>query len=227
MRQTANYRKRRKRVIFSLLTSGLLALLVSLCAFLLSTVLWPVQEVEVKGNRMYPAKNIQNEISRYSTLLTVNPQKIERKVEVNIWVKDASVQREWRSDTVTVEVEERRAVMLAETEGKRVFFSADGEKLPGSGGRNLSPVNVEKGALGGVFSGLKDLERGGVSPESVEKVGPGGVRVNVSYSGTEGKVVFSRGEIGEGQMRVLKGLMRRYPEAGAFDLRSPERVVVD
>jgi len=25
---------------------------------------------------------------------------------------------------------------------------------------------------------------------------------------------------------VLKGLMRRYPEAGVFDLRSPDRVII-
>jgi hypothetical protein len=39
------------------------------------------------------------------------------------------------------------------------------------------------------------------------------------------RVVFSE-DVGEGQARALKEIMNEHPEAGIFDLRTAQRVVV-
>ena len=65
------------------------------------------------------------------------------------------------------------------------------------------------------------LGASGVRLDSVDEAGPEGIEATV-----EGRSVVFSGGVGEGQARALTDIMRWHPEAAAFDLRSPDRVVV-
>jgi POTRA domain, FtsQ-type len=197
------------------------ALLTTTRVFVVSYLYLPVTGVQVIGARMFPESEAWNAVPNRASLLTLNAASLESEVESNPWVKGAVVTKNWESGIVTVQVEERRAVLDAEVGRRRVILAADGEELPGLGGASLERVELDEDQLGEVLEFTRILERNGVRLDSVDEAGPGGIEATV-----EGRrVVFSEGISGE-QARALVGIMGDHPEARIFDLRSPQRVVV-
>jgi hypothetical protein len=197
------------------------ATLTTVTVFVVSYLYLPVTGVEVIGARMFPESEAWDAVPDRASLLTLNAEALEKKVESNPWVKGAIVTKNWESGIVTVQVEERRAVLDAEVEGRRVILAADGEELPGLGGARLRRVELDEDQLGEVLEFARILESNGVRLDSVDESGPGGIEATVAGR----RVVFSGG-IDEGQARALEGVMSENPEARIFDLRSPQRVVV-
>jgi hypothetical protein len=181
----------------------------------------PVAGVQVSGARMFPESEAWNAVPDRASLLTLNAASLEERVESNPWVKGAVVTKNWDSGIVTVEVEERRAVLDAEVDGRRVILAADGGRLPGLGGADLERVELGEDLLGEVLEFARTLEDNDVRLDSVDEAGPGGVEATV-----EGRRVVFAGDVGAGQARALEEVMREHPEAPIFDLRSPRRVVV-
>jgi POTRA domain-containing FtsQ-type protein len=170
---------------------------------------------------MFPESEVWDAVPIRASLLTLNTASLEKEVESNLWVKGAVVTKNWESGIVTVQVEERRAVLDAEVDGRRVILSADGEELPGLGGASLRRVELDEDQLGDVLEFARIFEKNGVRIDSVDEVGPGGIKATV-----EGHRVIFSGDIGEGRARALGGIMSDHPEARIFDFRSPQRVVV-
>jgi hypothetical protein len=112
-------------------------------------------------------------------------------------------------------------VLNGDFDGRRIVLAADGTKLPGLGGASLARVGIDDEVqLEEISKVGKVLEESGVVLDSIDMVGTGGVEATV-----EGRRVLFAGEVGDGQARVLKGLMEEQPGASYFDLRSPKRVV--
>ena len=170
---------------------------------------------------MFPESEAWDAVPIRASLLTLNTASLEKEVESNLWVKGAVVTKNWESGIVTVQVEERRAVLDAEVDGRRVILSADGEELPGLGGASLGRVELDEDQLGDVLEFARTLEGNGIRLDSVDEAGAGGIEATV-----EGRRVVFSGGIGEGRARALEGIMSDHPEAQIFDLRSPQRVVV-
>jgi hypothetical protein len=170
---------------------------------------------------MFPESEARNAVPDHASLLTLNTAALERKIESNPWVKGAVVTRNWESGIVTVEVEERRAVLDAEVDGRRVILASDGARLPGLGGTDLGRIALDEDRLGEIMEFAKTLEDSGATLDSVDEVGAGGIEATV-----EGRRVVFSGSVGEEQARALEDIMDEHPEARIFDLRSPRRVVV-
>jgi hypothetical protein len=170
---------------------------------------------------MFPESAVWNAVPDRASLLTLNTASLEGKIESNPWVKGAEVTKNWDSGIVTVEVEERRAVLDAEVEGRRVILAADGEMLPGPGGADLERVELGEDLLGEVVEFARVLQINGVRLDSVDEAGPGGIEATV-----EGRRVVFSGDVDAGQARALEAVMSEHPEAPIFDLRSPQRIVV-
>jgi len=190
-------------------------------------LLFPVEGVRVEGNQMLPESAILDDIPERISLPLINAPEIERKLNSNPWVEGVSVDKTWESGRVVVEVEEREAALNASLSGGgRVVLAGDGTRLPGLGEAALEEVEVDRVRLGEIQEVQEALEENGVGVSSVESVGPGGVEVSVRGPGsTRAQVLFS-GEVGGGQARVLRGLLRERPDVRYFDLRTPGRVVV-
>ncbi len=197
------------------------AALTTTTVVVLSYLILPVTGVQVVGARMFPESEAWNAVPDRASLLTLNTESVERKVESNPWVKGVEVTKNWESGIVTVQVEERRAVLDGEVDGRRVILTADGTELPGFGGAQLGKVELDEDQLGEIVEFGRVLERNGVTLDSVDEVGPGGIEATV-----EGRRVIFSGSVGDGQVRALEDVMRWHPAASIFDLRSPERVVV-
>jgi len=193
----------------------------ALAAAAVSYLLFPVTAVVVEGARMFPEQAAWQAVPDRSSLLTLNTERLEREIESHPWVKGAEVNEDWESGIVAVEVEERRAVLLAEVEGRTRYLAADGTELPESGGARLKRLRLDEGRLGEILAVTRVLDENGVALESVRGAGAGGVEAVVS-----GRRVLLGREVGAGQARALAGLADRHPAAPYFDLRSPERVVV-
>jgi hypothetical protein len=170
---------------------------------------------------MYPEYEAQNAIPEHASLLTLNEVILEHKVESNPWVQSAEVNENWKSGIVTVEVEERRPVLDAEVDGREIVLSSDGEELPGLGGAGLERMELDRDQVGEILEFARTLDRSGLSLDSIDGVGPGGIEATV-----EGRRVIFSGDVGERRARALKYIMPEHPEASLFDLRSPQRVVV-
>ena len=183
------------------LISAAVAALTTGTVFVVSYLTAPAAGVQVIGARMFPESVAWNAVPNHASLLTLNTAALEEKVESNLWVEGAVVTKNWDSGIVTVEVEERRAVLDAEVDGRRTIVAADGARLPGPGGADLERVELDEDLLG--------------------EAGPGGIEATV-----EGRRVVFSGGVGAGQARVLEGVMSEHPDAEIFDLRSPQRVVV-
>ncbi|MCA1687080.1 MAG: FtsQ-type POTRA domain-containing protein [Actinobacteria bacterium] len=197
------------------------AILTTATVFVVSYLYLPVTGVQVIGARMFPESEAWNAVPNRASLLTLNSASLERKVESNLWIKGAIVTKNWKSGIVTVQVEERRAVLDAEVEGRRVILAADGKELPGLGRASLGRVELDEDQLGEVLEFARILESNEVRLDSVNEAGAGGIEATV-----EGRrVVFSGGVDGV-QARALENIMSDHPEARIFDLRSPQRVVV-
>ncbi len=170
---------------------------------------------------MYPESDAWNAVSRHASLLTLNVERLERKVEANPWVEGAEVTENSESGIVTVQVEERRPVLDAEVDGKRRVLALDGAELPGLGGAGLSRVELDEDQVVDVLRFGRVLRENGLEMGSLEGAGAAGFEAAV-----EGRRVFFSGEVSAEQARALGEVMERQPEASVLDLRSPDRVVV-
>jgi POTRA domain, FtsQ-type len=203
------------------LISAAVAALTSATVFVISYLSAPVAGVQVIGARMFPELVAWNAIPNRASLLTLNADTLQEKIESNPWVEGAMVTKNWDSGIVTVQVEERRAVLDAEVDGRRTILAADGTRLPGLGGADLERVELDEDLLGEVVEFARVLDSNSVRLDSIDEAGPGGIEATVDGR----RVVFS-GDISAGQARVLEGVMAEHPDAEIFDLRSPQRVVV-
>jgi hypothetical protein len=210
-----------RRFFRPLAISATVAALTALTALIVSYLLFPVTGMEVQGARMFPQSEAQKAVPSHASLLFLNTDALERKIESNPWVKGVEVIKDWESGIVTVEVEEREAVLDGDLDGRRIVLAADGTELPGLGGADLKRVELDEVQLEEILSVGKVLEENEVVLDSVDAVGAGGVEATV-----EGRPVLFGGEVGDGQARALKDLMKSHPDAPYFDLRSPERVVI-
>jgi hypothetical protein len=210
-----------RNLLRALVISAAVAALTTVVVFVGAYLSVPVAGVQVVGARMFPESEAWNAVPDRASLLTLNTAALERKVRSNLWVKGAVVTKNWDSGIVTVEVEERRAVLDAEVEGRRVIVAADGEKLPELGGADLERIELDEDLLGDVLEFARVLESNGVKLDSVDEAGPGGIEATV-----EGRRVVFSGGVGDEQARTLEEVMGEHPDAPIFDLRSPQRVVV-
>jgi hypothetical protein len=211
------------------MTSHLRAVLISLLVAVATTAAvvvvaylsFPVTGIRVEGATMYPESDAWDAVSQHASLLTLNEEKLERRVEANPWVEGAEVLEDNESGIVTVKVEERRPVLDAEVEGERRTLALDGGELPGLGGAGLARVELDEDQVGDVLRVGRVLREGGLQMESVDAAGPGGIAATV-----EGRRVVFAEEVSEDQVQALGDVMGRWREAAVFDLRSPGRVVV-
>ncbi|HET7272731.1 MAG TPA: hypothetical protein VFI90_16795 [Rubrobacter sp.] len=109
----------------------------------------------------------------------------------------------------------------ADVDGRRIILSSDGKELPGLGGAGLERVKLDRDQVGEILEFTRVLNRSGVTLDSVDGAGAGGIEATV-----EGRPVIFSGDVGERQAEALKDIMPEHPDARVFDLRSPERVVV-
>jgi hypothetical protein len=210
-----------RRFLRPLAISATVAALTAVTALIVSYLLFPVTGIEVHGARMFPQSEAQKAVPNHASLLFLNTDTLERQIESNSWVKGAEVIKDWESGIVTVEVEEREAMLDGDLDGRRIVLAADGTELPGLGGADLNRVELDEVQLEEILSVGKVLEENEVVLDSVDAVSAGGVEATV-----EGRRVLFGGEVGDGQARALKDLMKDHPNAPYFDLRSPERVVI-
>ncbi len=211
------------------MTSHLRAVLISLLVALATTAAvvvvaylsFPVTGIRVEGATMYPESDAWDAVSEHASLLTLNEERLERRVEANPWVEGAEVLEDNESGIVTVKVEERRPVLDAEVEGERRTLALDGEELPGLGGVGLARLELDEDQVGDVLRVGRVLREGGLQMESVDAAGPGGIAATVGGR----RVVFAE-DVSEDQAQALGDVMGRWREAAVFDLRSPGRVVV-
>jgi cell division protein FtsQ len=210
-----------RNLLRALVISAAVAALTTVVVFVGAYLSVPVAGVQVVGARMFPESEAWNAVPDRASLLTLNTAALERKVRSNLWVKGAVVTKNWDSGIVTVEVEERRAVLDAEVEGRRVIVAADGAKLPELGGADLERIELDEDLLGDVLEFARVMESNGVKLDSVDEAGPGGIEATV-----EGRRVVFSGGVGDEQARTLEEVMGEHPDAPIFDLRSPQRVVV-
>ena len=198
-----------------------MAVLTALIALAVSYLFFPVTGMEVKGARMFPESEAWEAIPEHASLLSLNADAIERRIESNPWVKGAEVIKDWESGIVTVQVEERKAVLDGDFDGRRIVLAADGTKLPGLGGASLARVGIDDEAqLEEISSVGKVLEESGVVLDSIDIVDARGVEASA-----EGYRILLAREVRGDQAQVLMALMEEQPGAFYFDLRSPERVV--
>jgi POTRA domain, FtsQ-type len=210
------------RFLRPLAISVVVALLTASAALIVSYLLFPVTGIEVKGARMFPESEAWEAVPDHASLLLLNLDALERRIKDNPWIKGVEMMKDWESGIVTVEVEERRAVLDGDLGGRRIVLSADGTELPGLGGAALKRVGLDEVQLEEILRIGEVLEENGVVLDSVDEVDARGIEATV-----EGRRALFGVEVGEGQARTLKGLMEQYPKAPYFDLRSPERVVID
>jgi POTRA domain, FtsQ-type len=197
------------------------AVVTTVTVVLVAYLSFPVTGIRVEGARMYPESEVWKAVPDHASLLTLNTEELERKVQSNPWVQGARVYENWKSGIVTVQVEERRPILDAEVEGRRIILSYDGKELPGLGGAGLERVNLDRDQVGEILEFASVLYRSGIRLDSVDGAGAGGIEATV-----EGRPVIFSGDVGERQAQALKDIMPKHPDARVFDLRSPERVVV-
>jgi hypothetical protein len=210
-----------RNLLRAILLSAAVAALTTATVIVISYLSAPVAGVQVIGARMFPELEAWNAIPNRASLLTLNAATLQEKIESNPWVEGAVVTKNWDSGIVTVQVEERRAVLDAEVDGQRTILAADGTRLPGLGGADLERVELDEDLLGEVVEFARVLDSNGVRLDSIDEAGPGGIEATV-----EGRRVVFSGDISDGQARVLEGVMAEHPDAEIFDLRTPQRVVV-
>ncbi len=209
------------RLLRAVVLSAAIAALTAVVVYAGAYLLLPVTGLEVTGARMFPESEAWQALPQRASLLTLNTDAMERKIESNPWVQGAEVLKNWDSGIVTVEVKERRAVLSGLLNGREVYYSADGAELPGLGGARLGRVELDAGRVEEILGIVGTLRESGAKLESVDGVGARGVMVTV-----DGRHVLLSGDVGPDQALALEGIMEDHPEAPYFDLRSPGRVVV-
>jgi POTRA domain, FtsQ-type len=197
------------------------AVATTLTVLLVTYLSFPVTGVRVEGARMYDASEAANAVPDHASLLTLNNRMLEDKIESKVWVQGARVNENWKSGIVTVQVEERRPVLNAEVDGREIVLSSDGKELPGLGGAGLERVELDPDQVGEILEFARTLHENGVRLDSVDGAGAEGIRTTVENR----PVIFSR-DVDEGQVMALRNIIPKHPDAGSFDLRSPDRVVV-
>jgi hypothetical protein len=210
-----------RKLLRSVAISVAVAVLTALTVLVVSYLLFPVAGIEVRGARMFLESEAWEAVPNHASLLSLNSDALEKRIESNPWVKGTRVLKDWDSGIVTVEVEERKAVLHGELDSRRVVLAADGTELPGLGGASLNLVGLDEVQLEEIARLGEVLEENGIVLDSIDGVGAGGVDTTV-----EGRRVLFTGEVGYGQARALAGFMEEHPEAPYFDLRSPNRVVI-
>ena len=201
--------------------SAAVATLTALIALTVSYLLYPVAGIEVHGARMLPESVAWEALPSYASLPSLNSSTLEREIEANPWVKGVQVLKDWESGIVTVEVEERKAVLDGDLGGRRIVLAADGTELPGLGGAALTRLGLDEAQLEEILAVCEVLDKNGVMLDSIELVGAEGIETTV-----EGYRVLFADFVGDEQTQALKGLIEEHPDAAYFDLRSPDRVVV-
>jgi hypothetical protein len=209
------------RYLRSICLSVAVAAVTAAAVFVFSYLVFPVTGIQVTGARMLPESQVWGAVSDHASLLTLNPETLEHKIETNPWVEGAEVTKKWRSGIVLVQVEERRAVLNGVLDGREIVLAADGEELPGLGGASLDRVEVDEDQVEDILDAGRTLETNGIALESVDAVGAGGIEATV-----EGRRIFFADGLEDGQARALPDVMEEHPEAPHFDLRSSGRVVV-
>ncbi len=177
--------------------------------------------MRVEGASMYPESEAVNAIPDHASLLTLNTDLLEARVESNVWVESAEVNENWKSGIVTVQVEERRPMLYAEVDGREIILSSDGEELPGLGRAGLDLMVLDRDQVGEILDFARTLHDSGMRVDSVDGAGAYGIRATVQNR----PVIFSR-DVDDRQAEALKSIMPEHPGARLFDLRSPDRVVV-
>lgn len=213
------------RVVRALCVSVAVAALTASAVSIFAYLLYPVAGMEIEGARMFPETEARKEVPDGSSLLLLDPSGLESKVESNPWVKSAEVTKEWDSDIVRVQVEERRAVLHGDLGDREVVLAQDGARLPGLGGASLPRVRLDEHRLERIAEAQRVLDRNGVEVEAFREVDAGGVEVTAGHEEAESRPVLFSGEVSDSQARVLRDLLRDEPETPYFDLRSPQRVV--
>lgn len=216
---------RRRAVVLASRLVAFVAL--ALCTLsIASYLLFPVEQVSVEGNQRLPEEEILQNIPEHASLPTVSARRLHGQVESNPWVEGVSVNKSWRSDTVTVQVEERTpSLNVRLAGGESIVVAEDGTRLPGLGGESLPEVELDADRLDEVQSIQRTLDEGGVEVASVNSVDARGIVLSVVRpEGPNAQAIVSD-DVGIGQARVLEDLLGERPEARYFDLRTPERVV--
>ncbi|HEX7170480.1 MAG TPA: FtsQ-type POTRA domain-containing protein [Rubrobacter sp.] len=198
-----------------------MAVATTLTVLLITYLSFPVTGVRVEGARMYDASEAADAVPDHASLLTLNNELLKDKVESNVWVQGARVNENWKSGIVTVQVEERHPVLHAEVDGREIVLSSDGKELPGLGGVGLDRVELNLDQVGEILEFARTLHENRVGLDSVDGAGAEGIRTTV-----EGRPVIFSGDVDDGQAMALKSIISNHPDAGSFDLRSPDRVVV-
>ena len=170
---------------------------------------------------MYPESEVVNAVPENASLLTLNKELLEEKVESHPWVEGAEVNENWNSGIVTVQVEERQPMLYAEVDGRKIVLSADGKELPGLGGAGLKRLELDRDQVGEILDFANTLHRNGIRIDIIDGVDAGGIRATVA-----GRTVIFSSDVTDGQAEALKNIMPQHPDARVFDLRSPDRVVV-
>ncbi len=210
-----------KKLLSSVAISVAVAVLTAFAALIVSYLLFPVTGIEVQNARMFPESEAWEAVPSHASLPFLNSGALERRIGSNPWVKGVKVIKDWESGIVTVEVEERRAVLDGDLGDRRVVLAEDGTELPGLGGADLERVGLDEVQLEEILRVGEALEENGVGLDSIDGVGAGGIEATV-----EGRRVLFTDRLGDGQARVLTDFVEEHPEASYFDLRSPDRVVV-
>ncbi|QIN83075.1 FtsQ-type POTRA domain-containing protein [Rubrobacter tropicus] len=126
----------------SILVSVVVAVATTLLVLIVAYLASPVAGIRVQGANMYSESDAWDAVSEHASLLTLNEERLERKVEANPWVEGAEVTENYESGIVTVQVEERRAVLDAEVSGSVRFWRWTARSCLGSGG------GFEQGGVG-------------------------------------------------------------------------------
>jgi hypothetical protein len=210
-----------RKFLRAIAISAAVAVLTTLSTFFISYLLYPVSGIEVRGARMFPESEAWEAVPNKASLLLLTPDILENKIESNPWVKSVRVIKDWESGIVTVEVEERKAVLDGNLGSRRIVLAADGTELPGLGGASLKRVVLDEVQLEEILKASGVLEKNGAVFDSIDAASAGGVEATV-----EGHRVIFGGEVGDSQARALVDFMASHPDAAYFDLRSPGRIVI-
>lgn len=214
-------RRFRKRVLRTIVISVVAGTLASVAVFVGAYIAFPLEGVNLRGERMLQKSEVEGLVSKRSSLLTLNTRSLEQEIETNPWVESATVERDWRKHEVVIDVKEHRAVLLASVEGRERILASDGAALPDTGGARLSPVELERWQVPAVLESVRTLEAGGANLESVDSFGAEGITATV-----DGRRVILSDTVRSEQASALGEVMRQNPNSPYFDLRSPGRIVV-
>ncbi|MDP8953218.1 MAG: FtsQ-type POTRA domain-containing protein, partial [Actinomycetota bacterium] len=168
-----------RKFLYSITASIIAAVLTALAALFVSYLLFPVTGIEVQSARMFPESEAWEAVPKHASLPFLNSEALERRIASNPWVKGAKVLKDWESGIVTVEVEERRAILDADLGNRRVVRAEDGTELPGLGGADLERVGLDEVQLEESLRVGEVLEENGVVLDSIDEVGAGGVEATV------------------------------------------------